>query len=823
VISQSIKRRYTRYLITIFFTCIFLNTVNAQSGLCPPNLDFEFGDFTGWQCRTGSVALVGGRNTITWTGIGQVPGRHTIISAAIGGTDPYGGFPVSCPNGSQFSVMLGNSQTGSQAEGISYTYTIPSTATTFSMIFHYAVVLQNPGHSLEEEPRFRARIIDLSTGLNVPCVDFDFIATSGLPGFEISPINPTVLYKDWTPVSINLSGLAGKTIMLEFITSDCTRGGHFGYAYIDVNTNCNGVISGNFLCPGDTTSSITMTAPFGFQGYEWYSDPTFTQLIGTSQTLTLSPPPTVGSIFPVIVSPYPSFGCRDTLYANITIAPLPIAEAGPDLDICKNQLAQIGSPPLPGYTYFWTPANLVSNPNISNPIAQLPGFTPTQFIVKATDILTGCSAYDSTIVQIRSVDTSIRLTGKNSFCADDPIGAFLSVNNASTGVQWYDNLTQLPGATAVTYTPVTSGNYWAQINQGGCTDSTAKISVSINPIPQASFTSDLDTGCVTKNSFVFTNTSTISDGSAMNYNWKFSDATNQQTTDATKSFTSIGVFTIELVTTSAFGCIDSTQYSVRVMPNAIPNFLWDSICTNRPVQFRNVSTENASPVVSYEWDFKNGDPLALVKTPGPVTFSNPGIVNVSLKVTALGCENDPQAISKPVNINASVPGIRYKDITVPLGSSHYIHVRGDVSNTYSWRPKVQLSKYNDQYTEFFATNDDVKYLIDITDQHTCVTTDTMQMLILKKPGFYLPTAFTPNGDGLNDVAKPYLIGMKSLKSFSVYDRWGNRVFYSEKYGEGWNGKFKGLDQAPGVYIWILVFVNSDDNTITEKGTLTLIR
>jgi gliding motility-associated-like protein len=97
------------------------------------------------------------------------------------------------------------------------------------------------------------------------------------------------------------------------------------------------------------------------------------------------------------------------------------------------------------------------------------------------------------------------------------------------------------------------------------------------------------------------------------------------------------------------------------------------------------------------------------------------------------------------------------------------------------------------------------------------------MLVLKKPGFYLPTAFTPNGDGLNDVLKPYLIGMKSLKSFSVYNRWGDRVFYSETYGDGWNGKHKNADAGPGVYVWILSFVDSNNKVITEKGTVTLIR
>jgi gliding motility-associated-like protein len=99
----------------------------------------------------------------------------------------------------------------------------------------------------------------------------------------------------------------------------------------------------------------------------------------------------------------------------------------------------------------------------------------------------------------------------------------------------------------------------------------------------------------------------------------------------------------------------------------------------------------------------------------------------------------------------------------------------------------------------------------------------MQILVLKKPGFYLPTAFTPNGDGLNDEVQPYLIGMKGLISFSVFNRWGNLVFRTSTYGKTWNGKFQGVDQNPGVYVWIVEYYNSNNIKVTEKGMITLIR
>lgn len=813
--------RKTKYLLGFLLMVASWGSSRAQGGLCPDNLDFEFGDFTNWTCRTGSVAVVGGVNTVTWSGVGPVPGRHDIITPITNGTDFYGGFPLLCPNGSGASVKLGNSGGGAQAEGISYTFTIPAAATSFSILYYYAIVLQDPSHSPEEQPRFRAKLIDLSTNTTLPCVTFDFTASASLPGFRRSPQDPTVWYKDWTPISLNLSAYAGKTILLEFITSDCTRNGHFGYAYMDVSSVCNGVIQGSTLCPGET--STTLTAPFGFQGYTWYSDMTFTTVLSTQQTLVLTPPPAVGTIFPVVVDPYPGFGCRDTLYANITITTPPVSDAGPDKNICQGQPIQIGAPPAAGFSYAWTPIAEVDNPNISNPFATPATNNPTEFIVKTTDILTGCYSYDTTIVSTVQIDTTLLFAGNDNICAGDAL-PLLSLSNTIVAAQWYENSSgPIPGATGLSYQPVVSGDYWAQVTENGCVDSTRTVTFTIHPLPQPSFSMSNDSGCVKITTFNLSNTSTSPDNAAMTYVWKFSDGSIQGTTDATKSFPVVGTYSTKLIATTEFGCIDSTQpETLYVLPNGKPDFTWDSICVTRPVSFHNLSNENGSAQANYSWDFNNGGPGSAIKNPLPVTYTTKGTVDVTLKMTTLGCESDTQTVVKTVQVNKQAPGISYPVITVPQGSTKFVHVRDSIGPFYNWRPAIQLSSYGTRYTEFTAI-DDVKYFIDISDIHTCVTTDTMQILVLKKPGFYLPSAFTPNGDGLNDVIRPYLIGMKGLKSFSVFNRWGNLIFFSKTYGEAWDGKSKGVDQNAGVYVWILEFYNQDNKLVTEKGSLTLIR
>lgn len=141
------RKGLLQYFSIVIVGIVIFNTAQAQAGLCPYNLDFEQGDFMGWECRIGSVFInARGLNDTSWQpGINPIPGRHTMISAASAGTDFYGGFSEMCPNGSQYCVKLGNTTVGSpKAEMISYTYSIPASANVFSILFWYAIVLNVP-------------------------------------------------------------------------------------------------------------------------------------------------------------------------------------------------------------------------------------------------------------------------------------------------------------------------------------------------------------------------------------------------------------------------------------------------------------------------------------------------------------------------------------------------------------------------------------------------------------------------------------------------------------------------------------------------------
>ena len=300
------------FLFFLFISSVF--TVEAQNA-CPVNIGFEQGNFSGWNCLDGKVDTKG---VISMALSGPITGKHTLYKNTLPqARDTFGGFPVNCPNGSGYSMKLGNSGAGAEAQSVMYTFTVPAGQNDYSIIYNYAVVLQNPaGHAPYEQPQFTSKVFDVTANKYLECGSFQFIAAPNLPGFKESTVEPNIFYKEWAPVTIKLTGYAGKTIRLEFTVNDCTKAVHFGYAYLDVDENCTTPITGNTYCNG--TGAVVLRAPYGFKDYNWYDDQS--QLVGTGNLLTLNPPPPGNSNFTLEIIPYPGQGCQDTLRTKIIAA-----------------------------------------------------------------------------------------------------------------------------------------------------------------------------------------------------------------------------------------------------------------------------------------------------------------------------------------------------------------------------------------------------------------------------------------------------------------------------------------------------------------------
>lgn len=281
-----------------------------------PNIGFEDGTFNNWECYVGKIDSLSGNIRLERSI--PVPNRHTMINKTDRGIrDPYGNFPVICPNGSKHSVRLGNSLAGAEAERLSYTLTVPDRK-SYSIVFNYAVVLEDPGHPVQEQPKFTAQIYDVDDDEYIKCPYFDFAASSTLPGFKLSPTRgykgDAIYYKDWSTATINLSNYVGKKIQIQFTTNDCARVVHFGYAYLDVVESDGNSITGNSYCEGQR--NVTLYAPNGFSGYEWFTADLKRQ-VGSGQSVTISPAPPDNTEYALKIYPYPGLGCPDTLYTTV--------------------------------------------------------------------------------------------------------------------------------------------------------------------------------------------------------------------------------------------------------------------------------------------------------------------------------------------------------------------------------------------------------------------------------------------------------------------------------------------------------------------------
>ena len=125
---------------------------------------------------------------------------------------------------------------------------------------------------------------------------------------------------------------------------------------------------------------------------------------------------------------------------------------------------------------------------------------------------------------------------------------------------------------------------------------------------------------------------------------------------------------------------------------------------------------------------------------------------------------------------------------------------------------------------------DTEYLLTVTDSNGCVAEALTKVIVDRRPAFYVPNAFSPNDDGINDelliFSRPGLV--KRVESFRVFDRWGGLVFENFNFppatpGHGWDGRKDGRRMHPGVYVWMAELLLVDDSTVLLKGEVVLVR
>jgi gliding motility-associated-like protein len=143
-------------------------------------------------------------------------------------------------------------------------------------------------------------------------------------------------------------------------------------------------------------------------------------------------------------------------------------------------------------------------------------------------------------------------------------------------------------------------------------------------------------------------------------------------------------------------------------------------------------------------------------------------------------------------------------------------------NQFNWSPPTGLN--NPDIQDPIATLDqDITYTVTALAPDSCVGIARITIKVYAGPDIYVPTGFTPNGDGINDVLKPVPVGLSSFGYFRVYDRWGRLVYYTRVAGQGWDGTTGGEKQPVATYVWVAEGTGINGKNILRKGTVVLIR
>lgn len=272
--------------------------------------------------------------------------------------------------------------------------------------------------------------------------------------------------------------------------------------------------------------------------------------------------------------------------------------------------------------------------------------------------------------------------------------------------------------------------------------------------------------------------------------------------------------TTQYIVTATLGvCSANDTINVNVLPAPIADAgPGGDICFGQTYQLR------GNGGVSYQW--LPATYLSSASVNNPVSTPSQSI-RYSLMVTdANGCQSlQPDIVQ--VNVTPPIVVQISKDTAVAMGDVFQLHA-SSVANNYVWSPGFGLNNIYDPNPIVTVTGD-ITYKVTATTNAGCKGEASVTLKVYKGPDIYVPTAFTPNGDGKNDVFRPFPVGIKNYTYFRVYNRWGQVIFSTSEFNKGWDGKVNGIEQPSGTYIWVIEGFTKDNKKISKKGTVTLIR
>ena len=349
----------------------------------------------------------------------------------------------------------------------------------------------------------------------------------------------------------------------------------------------------------------------------------------------------------------------------------------------------------------------------------------------------------------------------------------------------------------------------------GCKSDTLRRTVTIGDFPVADF-SIRDT-CAGKAPGL-TNLSAVTVGTISQWNWQVDGNPLASTPSPDLSTLTPGNHNLSLSVVSSAGCASTGQQqrSFEIFPVPEISGNAEDGCVNRAVQFEAEQVDNLTAITRWNWQFT---PSQSASQPDVShIFTEPGTYNVTLSAVAdNGCESAVSTV--PVFINQAVAFAGNDTVVM---KSEPLQLSGSGGGSYLWSPGTYMNNTG-AANPVVIPDDDITYSLTVTTAEGCEATDAISLTVFKGSEIFVPTAFTPNSDGINEKLGPYYVGIRDIAYFTVYNRWGQLVYTTRDRGGQWDGTINGIRQPSGVYVWKLAAVDYVGRKYELKGSSTLIR
>ena len=430
------------------------------------------------------------------------------------------------------------------------------------------------------------------------------------------------------------------------------------------------------------------------------------------------------------------------------------------------------------------------------------GVKNTRLIVTTTDgcrdtVFKSIAAIDKPPISLGFYDTLI--------CVNDRLQLLA---NGVGNFSWFPayNMTG-PNTANPTVFPTTTTTYYADLEVEGCTN---RDSVMVIVTDHVNLQVMSDTTICAGDTIML---HVVSDG--LQFSWTPSQQlTNPSVrdpiavTDATTTYQ---------VRATIGGCSTVGNITVKAVPYPFADAGKDTIiCYNTQASLHAVTD-------GYGWEWSPGASLSNAVALNPVAYPQHTSDYVFTVYDNRGCPK-PGTDTVRVTVLPKLVASAGEDTAVVVGQTLQLNASG--GDTYLWSPAQSLSDVNiaNPVAVFTEPSNGIPYRVLVYNSAGCADTALINIKVYATlPTVFVPSAFTPNSDGLNDILRPMAVGMQEIQFFQVYNRWGQLVFMTQQNAKGWDGRVNGQLQSNNTYVWMVKAIDFTGAVYFKKGTVTLIR